>query len=189
MPWSSGASNQEVAADPISYHVPPGRARTLRTTVTGGTPPERVIVLEAIARFSALPGEMPPLQVRIFGKSGCGGLSGVFRGGTDIWQVDICDVTRWVILHEMGHAWTALHLTQQQRSRFVERWGLETWNSRETPWRLRGAEHAADTIAWGLVDESIGCHSSDGPIARRLLAFRQLTGVDSQRDHCAKPGF
>jgi hypothetical protein len=144
------------------------------------------MVVEAMARFSALPGELPPMQITILGRSGCKGHSGLFRTGADIWQVDVCDVAPWVILHEMGHAWTALYLSRQQRDQFVQSWGLETWNEQATPWRLRGAEHAADTVAWGLLEEPVGCHSSVGPIARRLLAFHQLTGVNSQRNQCVK---
>jgi len=155
-----------------------------RTTITGGTHPERTAVYEAIDRFSALPGELPPLRIRMHPDSGCRGHSGLFRTGTERWQIDLCEATPWVILHELGHAWTALHLTDQRRREFSRRWGLESWHDPDTPWRLRGAEHAADAIAWGLLEEPVGCHLPDGPIARRLQAFHQLTGVDSQRVRC-----
>jgi len=156
-----------------------------RATTTGGTHPERTVVLKALDRFSVLPGELPPLEIRIHEGDGCRGHGGLFRTGTERWQIDLCEVTPWVILHEMGHAWTALHLTDQQRLEYSRRWGLESWHDPDTPWQLRGAEHAADTIAWGLLDEPVGCHLPNGPIAHRLQAFRQLTAVDSQRVRCA----
>ena len=154
-----------------------------RITITGGTHPERTAVFEALDRFSVLPG-LPPLEIRIHEGDGCRGHSGLFRTGTERWQIDICEVTPWVILHELGHAWTALHLTDQQRLEYSRRWGLESWHDPDTPWRLRGAERAADTIAWGLLEELVGCHLPDGPIAHRLQAFRQLTAVDSERVRC-----
>ena len=159
----------------------------LQTTVAGGTHQERTAVLDALDRFSALPKELPPLDIKIPGESGCLGHSGLFRTGTDRRQIELCEVTMWVILHEMGHGWTALHLTQQQRLQFTKHWGLETWNDAGTTWRVRGAEDAADTIAWGLLEERVGCHLPDGPITHRLQAFRQLTGVDSKRVQCADP--
>ena len=165
----------------------PADPRLQSTTITGGTHPERTAVIEALDRLSALPRELPPLEIRIHEESGCRGHSGLFRTGTERWQIDLCEVTPWVILHELGHAWTALHLTDQQRIEFSGRWGLESWHDPDTPWRLRGAEYAADTVAWGLLEEPVGCHLPDGPIARRLQAFRQLTAVDSQRVHCAIP--
>ena len=157
------------------------------TTIIGATHPERTAVFEALDRFSALPGALPPLENRIHEEGGCRGHSGLFRTGPERWQIDLCEVTPWVILHEMGHAWTALHLTDQQRREFSRRWGLESWHDPDTPWRLRGAEHAADTIAWGLLEEPVGCHLPNGPIAHRLQAFRQLTAVDSPRVRCATP--
>lgn len=161
--------------------------RLQRTAITGGTHPERKAVIEALDRLSALPGELPILEIRIHDESGCRGHSGLFRTGTEPWQIDICEVTPWVILHELGHAWTALQLNDHQRIALSARWGMESWHDPDTPWRLRGAEYAADTIAWGLLEEPLGCHLPDGPLARRLQAFRELTAVDSQRVRCAAP--
>lgn len=68
-----------------------------------------------------------------------------------------------------------------ERSDYVERRGLESWNDPETAWGDRGSEDAADTLAWGLIEDPIVDMLPDGPLAQRNNAFRMLTGIDSPR--------
>lgn len=53
-------------------------------------------------------------------------------------------------LHELAHIWMLDHLTDDLRATFNEAAGVDTWRSADVPWRERGVEIAATTIAWGV---------------------------------------
>lgn len=57
------------------------------------------------------------------------------------------------MLHELAHAWANLNLTDAQREQFAKLRGLEVWNSSEHDWEERATEHAAEIIAWALMDQ------------------------------------
>lgn len=63
--------------------------------------------------------------------------------------------SRSLVLHELAHAWIDNTLDEDTKRRFSEHVGLETWNDKTVPWVERAVEHAADTIAWGLMDREI----------------------------------
>ena len=92
-------------------------------------------------------------------------------GGTDILVCVDSDGTAWrnldarpctgpdcgttfgssdLLLHELGHAWLATHLTGTARDAFMGHIGVDTWNDPSEPWQQRGVEWAADTLSWGL---------------------------------------
>jgi hypothetical protein len=53
-------------------------------------------------------------------------------------------------LHELGHLWMLDHVDVHTEAAFTERVGLDGWYASDRPWRDRGVEHAATTLAWGL---------------------------------------
>lgn len=53
-------------------------------------------------------------------------------------------------LHELGHLWMLDHVDAEVEDAFLDRTGLATWNAPAVPWRERGVEHAACTLAWGV---------------------------------------
>lgn len=55
-----------------------------------------------------------------------------------------------LLLHEIGHAWTAAHLTPARQQAFIDHVELTTWNGKSVAWEQRGVEWAAETLAWGL---------------------------------------
>ncbi len=59
------------------------------------------------------------------------------------------------MLHELAHLWMAEHVDEAIRSDFIEHTGAHTWRDLNVPWRHRGIEQAADTIAWGLLGGTI----------------------------------
>ena len=84
---------------------------------------------------------------------------------------------RVAILHELGHAWLTASVSTQLQTAFLALRGLETWNDRNQPWHLRGAEHAADIIAWALMDRDIWMYRIRPNDPCSLLAgFELLTG-------------
>lgn len=180
-PVASPVTEFEIA---VPLHIDAARP----TTITGGTVEQVQIVRAGLERFSALQLELPPLDIEITsGGSGCGGNMGLFIAGPDSARIELCHVDRWVVLHELGHAWTKENLSDEDRDQLLKAWGLVSWNDSETPWRRRGTESAADAIAWGLIEDPVGCHSPSGPIAERVEAFRLVTGIDTPRVRC-EPG-
>jgi hypothetical protein len=103
-------------------------------------------------------------------RDGCGGNAGSFVPSLRI--INICDQEPLVLLHELAHTWTQAHLTEQDRSEYVSAGGFESWNDKETVWSRRGSEHAADTIAWSLLEEPIMSWAPDGAIAELNAAYR-----------------
>ncbi len=53
-------------------------------------------------------------------------------------------------LHELAHVWMLQSLDDTTRAAFLDRTGLTSWFGTDLPWRERGVEQAAFTIAWGL---------------------------------------
>ena len=70
-------------------------------------------------------------------------------------------------------------LDEAAQSRFVEHVGLDTWDDLTVPWHRRAIEHAADTIAWGLMDREMRVLAIGDPDRESLVVgFRILTGTD-----------
>lgn len=118
-------------------------------THSGFSPEEERIVAAAISRFEAASLELPLTHVRKIVEERCQP-----RGkAVNSWPVKvakICVVREEVVVHELAHAWTFVHLTDDDRLDFALRRGTPTWRSREHPWMDRASEHAADIITWYL---------------------------------------
>ena len=85
---------------------------------------------------------------------------------------------RFGLLHELAHAWMIENLTDSDRSAFLEATGLEAWRDGAVPWHRRGVEVAADTIAWGLLDQRIPLvRFGDPPCATIAARYEMLTGA------------
>jgi hypothetical protein len=90
----------------------------------------------------------------------CNGYYGSFRA-SDPLRVDICGfngnrflpMPRKMILHELSHAWLQSNVSQEVRARFLEFRGLDKWAEQSVDWTERGFEHAAEVMAWALLDE------------------------------------
>jgi hypothetical protein len=70
-------------------------------------------------------------------------------------------------------------LDETDKREFTDHDGLEVWNDPMVAWKQRAIEHAADTIAWGLMDRDIPMYRIDRPSPDHLTTgFRILTGID-----------
>ena len=155
---------------------------TPTNTISGGTDQQLRLVDWALERSAAAGLELPVLQFHLHSDlAACHGNQGLFSSGSIPWKITLCTEERMVFLHEIGHCWSEFNLTDAERTEYVEQQGLESWNDPETPWRARGSEDAANTLAWGLVDDPIRGMTPDGPLARKNEAFRVLTGIDTPR--------
>ena len=115
--------------------------------------------------------------------------------GTGLWCAHDC--TQWepeakeVLLHELAHAWMAEHVDQAIIAEFLRVSGQATWADRDEPWKDRGVELAAETIAWALMDEpaptlaGLGKRTCD----QRAALYETLTGTAPGPDTpCCEPG-
>ena len=102
--------------------------------------------------------------------------------GSACWDEDCSELLPgWsaVVLHEIAHAWLDTHLDVIDTERFLDHVGLETWRDPNLPWDEIGVEHAADTIAWGLMDRDIEMLRIGQPTSEQLAeGFGILTGID-----------
>ncbi len=121
----------------------------------------------ALGRFDRAGLSVPPISIGFHDeKAVCHGQNGYFRSG-ETHRVDICGFNwdrflvtpRKVILHELAHAWVHENLSEMARQEFLDLRGLEVWRDEEAPWGEQGMEHAAEIVAWGLMDEEISMTS------------------------------
>jgi len=100
---------------------------------------------------------------------------------------DDCEVAsinrRVALLHELGHAWLLDQIDDDTRSDVLEIAGRQVWQGEGAPWSEQGVEYAAETLAWGLLDESISMVRIGTPDCDELrAAFVRLTLRDPLRD-------
>ena len=152
---------------------------------TDNRQPEKVV--EWVLGRYALAGLAPPaVEVRFYpfdpALEQCAGFPGfyTFAGGKH--RIDICGIgernRRQILLHELAHAWTFENLSEARRNAFLAARGLDAWNDGRVTWEQRGAEHAAEIIAWGL---DLWCDARD-PIREEdpgslAAGLAQLTGA------------
>ena len=81
-------------------------------------------------------------------------------------------------LHVLSHAWTHQNLDDADREAFLELRNLHYWDE-PARWFAMGAEHAAEIMAWGLLDADVGVLTVAPNDQQSLVdAFRFLTSVD-----------
>ena len=89
-----------------------------------------------------------------------------------------CDVpalhVRIGILHELSHAWLLDHADDATRTRLLDLTGLAAWDEDSAPWPQRGAEYAAEVLAWGLLDERTAMVRIGDPSCAELVAAFEL---------------
>jgi hypothetical protein len=84
------------------------------------------------------------------------------------------------MLHELSHAWLLENLDTTGEAAFLDLNGLTAWLEGEPSWHLRGAEQAAETLAWGLLEEPIRLvRIGDPACARTAAGYELLTGLPS----------
>ena len=147
-----------------------------------GAADRRQTVIAAIERFVSVGLQLPDLRVRIHsnGIAGCDGLQGEFRTDGQVGVIDLCFGGEFLALHELGHAWERFNLDDRDRAEFLELTDLTTWRSTDVTWHARGAESAANVLAFGLLSAPL---ANAGRHTRELEEFKALTGIESPRLH------
>ncbi len=112
----------------------------------------------------------------------CHGNSGRFEPGASP-VVHLCAavepgsrVARLITLHELAHAWAETQLGPDERDAFLAVRHLDVWIDGDVEPYSWGAEHAAEVVSWGLMDEEVSIiRVGDAAPAQLTVAFDALT--------------
>jgi hypothetical protein len=142
-----------------------------------------------VGRFRRAGLELPPMAVTVHAdRAPCDGNDGLFRPRVPV-EVHLCSpaptgsrAARLITLHELAHAWAETQLTGDRRASFLAHRRLRAWRDPALAPHEWGAEHAAEVVSWGLMDEVV-------PIVRIYdaepevlsVAFEHLTGRAVER--------
>jgi hypothetical protein len=115
----------------------------------------------------------------------CHGRRGWYSGAEVRPVIHICTheggpIPELLILHELAHAWDDDVLTDGRRAVFLDWRGLtQWWGGEREHWGEYGAEQAAETIVWGVIDRPVSASQIPAPYnecGHLLTAYLMLTG-------------
>ncbi len=161
---------------------------------TSTLPPALADLAEGAVRLFDEAGlDLPDLRFVHHGddREPCRGWKGVHRYEDGVSEIGLCTdesgpVIEWLVIHETAHAWAAHSLTDERREAFRNLRGWEHW--RADKWHESGSEHAAEILAWGLIDRPAGIVTIPDHECDDLEAgYRALTGQEplyGYRDYC-----
>lgn len=110
----------------------------------------------AVGRFEEAGLALPDLRIVFPGRdlSLCDGAPATALTSQRPIEIRMCWNDKFMLLHELAHAWDAHNLTKNCRKRFMAlRTDVDGWTGAAIPWDRRGIEHAANVIAWGLLED------------------------------------
>jgi hypothetical protein len=147
--------------------------------VSADTPEQRSLAAWALERYERAGLALPSLTIDFAGRdqAACDG-SPARTYFDETPMVKMCWNDRFMLLHELGHVWVAQNVPPAEHDAFMQmRDDVSVWTGTAVPWSERGFEHAANVIAWGLLEKPY-------PISRTypndkeslLTAFEFLTG-------------
>lgn len=140
----------------------------------------------ALERFDMAGLYLPPVLITFPGRDQtlCGGAPARAYPTSEPVEVRVCWNDAFILLHELAHIWEAHEVTDAQRQAFVPlRAGVTTWASREFGWAERGIEHAANVVAWGLLEDPyLVSRTYPNDPESMIDAYRLLTGSDPLHD-------
>jgi hypothetical protein len=135
---------------------------------------DQELVEFARSQFAQVGIELPEVRIDFPDDDAvCFGHGGIYLPSKH--EVRICRPSKATMIHELAHSWAETTLTDAQRTAFLELRGLDTWTGGST-WDERGAEHAAEIITWGVMDENISipwlATNPDGTFTRTWRLFK-----------------
>lgn len=119
-------------------------------------------IVAAVGAFEVAGLSLPEVEIRFWADtSGCAGHQGLHRRFSDSRpdQINICSTVTndlipeiqdlaWehTLLHELAHVWVDANVGETNRAAFMGHRGLTEWGTGD--WFERGAEQAAELVAW-----------------------------------------
>jgi hypothetical protein len=150
--------------------------------IHASTSEQREMAAWAQGRFKEAGLTLPSIAVEFVGPSlePCGGAQARTHLDRRPITISVCWGDQFVLLHEFAHAWTYGALTESQRLAFIDlRTDVRAWADPADPWKNRGHEHAANVIAWGLMETPrVVGRTYPNDRASLTRGFNLLTGTD-----------
>lgn len=160
---------------------------TAKATIVADTQEQRELSEWALGRYEAAGLELPPVIIEFADGDhlvGCeGALARTYLNQIPV-LIKMCWNDQFTLLHELAHAWEAHNVPTEKHEPFMAmRTDATSWASREVPWPQRGREHAANVVAWGVLEDPypVPRTSPTDPESMRD-AFRFLTGTSPLHD-------
>ena len=156
------------------------------TVIHAEAPEQRQMAEWALSRYEAAGLELPPLIIEFPGRdlAGCDGVPArVYLNQVPI-LIRMCWNDAFIMLHELAHGWVFHSLPASKKASFMAlRADVVSWASPDVSWAQRGNEHAANVIAWGLLDTPFPISNTypNDPDSLRA-AFGHLTGTTPLHD-------
>ena len=153
--------------------------------VSADTPEQQSLAEWALQRYEKAGLELPPLTIVFAGRdqTACDGSTArTYFDETPM--VKMCWNDRFILLHELAHVWVAENVPPANHAAFMKmRDDVQVWAGTAVPWANRGSEHAANVIAWGLLEKPYPIsrtHPNDKVSLHE--AFEFLTGGEPLHD-------
>ena len=140
----------------------------------------------AIGRYAEASLDLPQLLITFAGPdvAECDGAPGRAYLDHEPIEIRMCWNSEFVLLHELAHVWEAHNVAVAKQGPFMAlRDGVTSWAGLDLAWSEQGREHAANVIAWGLLENPY-------PISRTypndpeslMAAFQFITDSDPLHD-------
>jgi hypothetical protein len=152
------------------------------TIVHNDSAEQRAMAEWALGRYQAAGLEFPPLVIEFAGRdlARCDGAPGRTYLDETTAVVKMCWNARFILLHELAHVWASHNLPAAKHEPFMAmRADAISWASSEVAWAQRGSEHAANVIAWGVLEDPFPIsrtYPNDPDALRDAFVF--LTGIE-----------
>lgn len=143
--------------------------------VSSLSPAQEELVEFGLERFADQGLGLPEVSIEFRPSSlDCQGHKGLYMHRT--YTLRMCSLDKKTMLHELAHAWARHNLTLAEMESFTSYRGLASWNDPADPWKERTTEHAAEIIAWALMDRPVHLRLTVlADHASRRSEFRMLT--------------
>ena len=205
--WAEDAGTAPMVEDPALWPAIPRQIRRLTGTIQAGggtvsiyngSESRRALVEWALERYAeaGLP-EPVPRTISFPPSVECVIYEGLATDTGDGVDLDLCfgeeetctgddchpsTAAKSTLLHELGHVWTVQYADAEARDAFLAARGLEVWSGEGVDRDHLGTEHAAEILAWALLDEPTwAARLPDNDCEDLAAGFRALTGVEPPR--------
>ncbi len=157
-----------------------------QTSVVADDAQQHEMAMSAVERFGMAGLDLPPVILEFDGpnQAACGGAPARTSITAESNLIRLCWTDEFILLHELAHVWVSFNVRPAQHEPFMAmRNDVQLWASSQVPWEQRGCEHAANVIAWGLLEDPypISRTYPNDPAALRS-AFVLLTGTNPLHD-------
>lgn len=150
-------------------------------TINGADAEVGAMIEDAVARYERLGLQLPPLEINVHAKDRehCHGHRAYWDHHDHHDVIDLCFFDQFTVLHELAHAFEHHNLDEHTRDEFMALTPGQVWRDDDVKYNHQGIEDAANTIARGLLDETVDPDSEKDQAD--LNAFELLVGIPSPR--------